>query len=220
MNKNRKRFGVGTNDAWYTTELREYSEERTSSNRRKQRVVWKCPFFRRWEKMLERCYSKPLHEKHPTYKGCTVCEEWLTFSNFRRWMENQDWEGKDLDKDLLQKGNKVYSPETCIFIKGVVNRFINSCSGSRGKYLIGCTSFNKTNSKFVAECQNPFSPENSSDGYIGEYITELEAHLAWKKRKHEYACQLADSEYVTDNRVYRVLVTTYKNYSILEDHIK
>lgn len=69
-----------------------------------------CPYYQRWRGMIRRCYSKAQLGKNPNYEGCTVCDEWLTFSNFKSWMEKQDWEGKELDKDLLVRGNKVYSP--------------------------------------------------------------------------------------------------------------
>ena len=73
--------------------------------------------------MLQRCYSESHLVRQPTYKGCSVCEEWLTFSNFKSWMEQQDWEGKQLDKDLLVYKNKIYSPETCVFVSSVINSF-------------------------------------------------------------------------------------------------
>ena len=65
-------------------------------------------------------------ERRPAYKDVVVRQEWLTFSNFKRWMEKQDWEGKQLDKDIIVLGNKVYSPETCAFVLGVTNGFITA----------------------------------------------------------------------------------------------
>lgn len=69
-----------------------------------------------WKNMLERCYSDELHSRYPTYKGCTVCDEWHNFQNFAEWMVAQDYDGKHLDKDIKVKGNKTYSPETCSFV--------------------------------------------------------------------------------------------------------
>ena len=82
----KKVYGVGINDADYTIKP-------TIENNRS-----KCMYYEKWIKMLQRCYSKSYQEKHPSYKGCSVCEEWLTFSNFKAWMETQDWKGKSLDK--------------------------------------------------------------------------------------------------------------------------
>lgn len=79
------------------------------------------PFYTRWMSMLQRCYDAGALSRDPAYAGVTVCEEWLIFSNFKAWMETKDWEGKCLDKDL--KGGDVYSPETCLFISGDLNRY-------------------------------------------------------------------------------------------------
>ena len=97
-------YGVGTNDAWYMIETTAGGE------------TYCCGYYQRWVAMLRRCYSKQMHRKFPTYKDCTVCDEWITFSNFRKWMETQDWQGKELDKDILFPGNKHYSPDNCVFV--------------------------------------------------------------------------------------------------------
>lgn len=101
-------FGVGINDVG-----------RVSNN--KNGANYRCPFYARWHSMITRCYSEKFQYKNPSYIGCSVCDEWLTFSNFKRWMEQQDWHGKDLDKDILVKGNRVYSPETCMFVDRKTN---------------------------------------------------------------------------------------------------
>lgn len=85
-----------------------------------------------WKHMLLRCYDKKEQLKHPTYIGCTICDEWLYFSNFKKWFdENYRWDLEEigirleLDKDLLSDGNvKIYSPKTCIFLPKNVNIFI------------------------------------------------------------------------------------------------
>ena len=96
----------------------------------------------------------------------------------------------------------------------VVNNFTLSSSSTRGKYLVG-VCWSKISSKYQAYCGNPITSKRE---HLGLYETELEAHLAWKKRKYELACILARSDYVTDKRVGKVLRETYKNYTRLEDH--
>jgi hypothetical protein len=191
-------YGVGINDSDYVTERKEKVNG-------KWKVLWKCPYYCRWRDMLARCYSEKYQERYPTYKGCTVIDEWLLFSNFKRWMEKQDWEGKDLDKDLLVEGNKVYSPETCVFVPQLVNSFLIDCGAIRGEYPIG-VSWRKALSKLQAYCRNPFTKKLE---HLGYFLDPDEAHEAWKKRKHELACQLADSEYVTDDRIKEVLRNKY-----------
>ena len=216
MSKKRLLCGIGINDADYVVNVQETTEERYPNGRKKPKLVWTCPYYNRWTNMLVRCYSKKYHVKRPTYTYCVVCEDWLTFSNFRKWMITKDWDGMHLDKDLLKEGNKAYSPETCVFISNKVNSFTIDRGSARGKYLIGCY-WDKPTKKFMSNCRNPFTKKKE---FLGYFDTELEAHLTWKKRKHELACQLAVSEYVTDERVKQVLLHKYENYTILEDHIK
>jgi hypothetical protein len=188
--------GVGINDAGYKVSLYEQIDG-------KKTLVWRCPYYSRWLRMLERCYYEKVHERQPTYTGCSVCEEWLTFSNFKRWMQSQDWEGKQLDKDLLVIGNKEYGPDACVFVTSVVNSFTSDSGNNRGDYPIGVTL---ERGKFKAQCRNPFTNKTEN---LGRFDCPDQAHLAWKIRKHELACQLADSEYVTDERVAQALRTRY-----------
>lgn len=190
--------GVGVNDANYN--VYEYGIVDG-----KHKAIWRCPFYNTWKNMLLRCYSEKEQLKHPTYKGCSVCEEWFTFSNFKAWMEQQDWEDKHLDKDLLKEGNKVYCPEWCVFADRKINNFVTDSGASRGAYMIG-VCWRKDVGKFVSNCNNPFTCDNEHLGYFTE---ELEAHLAWKRKKHEHACTLAESEYCNDPRLAEVLRTRY-----------
>lgn len=193
--------GVGVNDADYVVQRKEtvgYVD-----GKQKQKRVWVCAYYRAWKSMVERCYSTKLQEKYPTYKGCSVSEEWLTFSNFKAWMEKQDWEGNQLDKDLLIEGNKLYSPETCVFVSPMVNKFVNARGASRGKWQIG-VYWDKNAGKFMTQCGNPFS---GGQEYLGLFTCEEEAHQAWRKRKLELAHELAAIQ--TDERVAEALINRY-----------
>jgi hypothetical protein len=118
--KNRLVFGVGKNDADYVVH-----EEING-----KRVM--CPFYSVWSSMIRRCYSSVFHSKKPTYKNCFVAKEWLTFSTFKNWMRSQKWEGRELDKDILKIGNKLYSPDTCVFVTREVNILLVNSHVSSG----------------------------------------------------------------------------------------
>ena len=193
--------GIGLNDADYAVQRKEtigYVD-----GRRKQKLVWVCPYYSRWKEMLRRCYSTKLQERYPTYKGCTVSDEWLTFSVFKSWMEKQDREGKHLDKDLLIKGNKTYSSATCVFVTRAVNNFANDHKAKRGEWLIG-VDWHKPAGKLRALCNNPFTKKQE---HLGYFTCEQEAHEAWLKRKLELAHELAAIQ--TDPRVAKALVDRY-----------
>lgn len=171
-------YGIGFNDANYVT--RQMVNGKT---------VW-CKFYQVWTSMLKRCYDKKLQHRQQAYIGCSVSPEWHSFMAFKAWMETQDWEGNQLDKDLLFTGNKIYSPGTCVFVSGQLNSFVTDNSAARGEWPIGA-SYCKRASKFHAQCRNPFTRKNENLGY---FDSPQEAHEAWRKRKHEHACQFADQQ--------------------------
>ena len=200
-------YGVGVNDSPTPVQKNKKVNGKTV-------CVWRCTVYNRWIMMLQRCYSESYQRRKPTYKGCTVCDEWLYFSNFKSWMEQQDWEGKELDKDILFKGNKVYSPDTCIFVHGTVNIFIKDNKNNRGMYPIGVT-WNKSRGVFVSRVNNPITgiPE-----YLGSFNNPVDAHNLWKARKRELVLLLVGEGYITDTRIVESLLDRYKNQDIGGDN--
>ena len=196
--------GVGINDADYA--VKRWETVGYVNGKRKQRLVWICPFYQTWAGMLCRCYSAKYQERCPTYEGCTVSEEWERFSNFRAWMMEQDWENKQLDKDLLFEGNKAYSDETCVFVTGMVNNFTIDSGAVRGEWMIG-VHWHKGSGKFKSQCSNPFTKKQE---HLGLFICDEEAHQKWLKRKLELAKELAAIQ--TDERVAEALINRYSNY--------
>ena len=194
--------GVGINDADYKVTR---STSKMVDGKRVKKIEWRCPVYVTWVSMIVRCYSDKYQSKQTTYKGCTVCDEWLRFSNFRAWMIQQDYRGKELDKDLLFQGNKVYSPKTCVFVSNMVNTFMIGSDAKRGKYLIG-VNWHKASGKFVAQCCNPFLNKQE---HLGLFDTEQEAHEAWRTKKHELAVRYASKQ--EDPRLVKALLERYSN---------
>ncbi len=85
-----------------------------------------------WCNMLRRCYS----DKQTSYTHCTVSDEWLYYPNFKDWFDNNYRRGCEIDKDLVQKGNTIYSKELCIMIPKVLNRYLSGYHNSKGYCLI------------------------------------------------------------------------------------
>lgn len=196
--------GVGINDVDYAVYRREAV---IVGGKKKNKIVWQCPYYRAWKEMLSRCYSEALHKRRPTYIGCSVSEDWKYLSVFKAWMECQDWKGLQLDKDLLFEGNKVYSADTCVFVSQTVNKFTIDSGASRGELFIG-VSRDKASGKFKAQCSNPFTRKQE---YLGLFTSEQGAHIAWLKRKSELAHELAAIQ--TDPRVAKALIERYTNFS-------
>lgn len=197
-------YGIGINDADYVTQINETVSY--VDGKQKQKRIWTCPFYITWREMLRRCYSSKYKAHKPTYIGCYVWAEWLLFSNFKSWMQTQDWQGNQLDKDLLFQGNKVYSPETCLFVSGQVNNFLIDSGAARGEYMIG-VCWDAASSKFMAQCRNPFTKKGET---LGRFASEIEAHKAWLTRKLEHVHRLAELQ--TDERVAKALINRYIDY--------
>lgn len=178
-------YGKGVNDS--PTPIGATAKDKTTG---KLKLTYSCKFYSCWVSMLERCYSEKFHKNHPTYKDCYVCDEWLIFSNFKSWMETQDYEGKALDKDLLVYQNKVYSPETCVFIPKELNSFLVKNDVNRGDLPIGVTlaslihgKYTPTD-KFVAYCGHTTTKNSKRTSVrLGNFYTAVDAHRAWQAEK-------------------------------------
>ena len=193
--------GVGVNDLGYRTQV--YEDVTKDGGKRVRKTVFKCKYYAAWKNMLERCYSKKYLEINPTYIGTSVCSEWLSATAFKKWMEQQNWQGKCLDKDIIVPRSKLYSPETCAFVLEATNLFVLARDASRGEYPVG-VNLHKPTGKYRARCRNPFSGKNE---HLGLFSTPEEAHEAWRKHKHDLAQRVAATE--SDMRVVEALKKRY-----------
>ena len=150
--------------------------------------------YQYWQKMLARCYDAYYLNKHPSYINCYVCEEWHSFQNFINWFENNHYEIFEqkmaLDKDILIKGNKIYSPKTCCFVPQRINNLFLKKQNYRGEYPIGVYLHKKSN-KYVAQC-NIEEKGKEKRVWLGEYKTIEEAFYSYKMFKENYIKQVAD----------------------------
>lgn len=170
-------YGHGINDSNYLTNPKINGKTVT------------CPYYKKWAGMLERCYSKSYKEKNKTYKEATVCKEWLLFSNFKLWMMNQDWIGKELDKDLMVSGNKFYSPDTCVFLSPSINKILTDKNSSKGIYPNG-VCLHKQTGKYRARSLNGHGKRVC----LGLYQDSNTAFEAYKKFKLSVLRGLAEKE--------------------------
>jgi hypothetical protein len=187
----KKVYGVGVNDLDYPVHEFEYVRDE-KGNLKISKRIWTCPFYEVWRDMIKRCYNEKDQIKQPTYVGAWVCDEWLILSKFKAWMESKDWVGKQLDKDLLVVGNKVYSPETCLFISIELNQFFKDRSNDRGPYPLGVSMH--MSGEYYARCSDPFLGKRVS---LGLHSTPEAAHEAWRKYKHSLAlryCEILRNE--------------------------
>lgn len=147
-----------------------------------------------WSNMLKRCFDDKYKKKNLTYKNVSCCDKWLIYENFYEWLHSQEnfdkWlngSGWDLDKDILVKGNKVYSPETCCLVPNNVNKLFAKCNIS-GSY--------KRKDRYEVYCNNPFLNKME---YLGVYSSKKESSYAYKSYKEKIIKQVAQIEYSKGN---------------------
>lgn len=143
--------------------------------------------YDKWYNMISRCYDPNFHISYPTYKDCLVCDEWHNFQNFANWYEENYYEIDtkiELDKDILFKGNKIYSSRTCILVPKEINILLAKATANRGEYPIGVTLFR--NGKFKASIT-----KNNKVKHLGYYDNQILAFNAYKKAKEEYIKDIA-----------------------------
>lgn len=160
----------------------------------------KAPEYTRWINMLRRCYSLSDQEKHPTYIGCSVDPRWHDFQAFAEWHEKNYKEVGgvrfELDKDLLIDGNKVYSPENCIFLPKKINTFLSNKQSSNKSGVIG-VSWDKEHEKWRAQCHDFLTDKILN---LGRYYSTCEASDAYIKSR-KIQCENA-KQYMRDLGIY------------------
>ena len=169
--------------------------------------------YKLWCRMLVRCYSESFKKKQPTYEGCEVSDKFKSYEYFYEWCQkqigfNNDGNGNPfhLDKDLLIKGNKVYSEDSCVFMPKEINLLLTKREALRGKHLIG-VSWKKANKAFVATVNK----NKGNSKWLGYFKTELEAFNAYKQAKESFVKEQANKwKDKIDPRAYNALM----NYTV------
>jgi len=147
--------------------------------------------YDRWNNMLKRCYSKRYKNNKKSYNGCSVCDEWQNYQNFARWFDENYYqiEGCEMhiDKDILIKNNKVYSPDTCIIVPEFINSMFTNRKAERGALPLG-VNWNEDHQKYQSACCDPLGKRHR----LGYFDTPEKAFDAYKRKKEEVIKKVAD----------------------------
>ena len=163
--------------------------------------------YSRWMGIINRCYRNVEYDKNTRYADCVLCDEWTYFSNFNSWFEDPEngyQEGYEIDKDILVKGNKVYSPETCCFVPPEINKAV-------------MTKFNKAKESVGVWCRNgKFEAYVHSHGkthFLGTYTMREDAFTAYKNVKKQYIKELAE-KYFQEGKITKKVYDALMKYEI------
>lgn len=167
--------------------------------------------YNTWQSVLERVYNKDIQRQFPTYIGSSLCEEWHNFQIFADWYDENFYEIEGhrmcLDKDILHRHNKIYSPENCVFVPNNINTLFIKCDSVRGNFPIGVTQDGKYN--LHVHC----SDNHSKQIKIGEFKIgqEKEAYKCYKTYKENLIKEVAD-EY--EDRIPKIVYDAMYRYEV------
>jgi len=168
------------------------------------------PRYYTWKSMLSRCYNENYHKRRPTYIDCTAYEEWHNYQNFAKWYEDNYYEIDGykmcLDKDILYKGNKIYSPDTCIFVPDAINNIFIKSRPSMSSLPVG-VALTRNKTKYKATC----ALGHEDIHYLGQFDTPEEAFTVYKEFKENHIKQVADK---FKDKIPKILYETMYNYEV------
>jgi hypothetical protein len=178
LGQRKKIYGIGINDSEYN--VRVFINGKTSE---------RCPYYSAWTSMLNRCYSDKFHKRQESYKDCIVCDEWLTFTNFKKWMKTKNWKGKAIDKDIIKQGNKIYCPDYCEFVPKEINQIVTD--GGNKNELPNGVCHNKRDGNYKAQIS-----KRGKHIHLGYFDNIKEANMAYRKAKKEHITEVAIENYI------------------------
>jgi len=147
-----------------------------------------CCFYKTWRSMIRRCYSGKSLLSSSSYSEISVSPEWLKFLTFKAWMVAQNWRGMELDKDVMYPGNKIYGPDTCVFVSSKVNKLLNCNRAARGLLPIG-VSYHKRIGRYEANIS-----KYGKSFHLGYYDTPEVAAEVYQESKRLYILSVACCE--------------------------
>lgn len=156
--------------------------------------------YKTWCSILQRSFNEQYKKRCSVYQDVICCDEWLLFDNFYEWLHKQENFDKwicgdkwDIDKDILVKGNKIYSPNLCTLVLHSVNSLFTKSDKARGNLPIGVSKHYK---KYQVSCQNTLLNHRE---FLGTYDTPEDAFIVYKKYKENLIKKVAQEEYSKGN---------------------
>ena len=151
--------------------------------------------YNTWSSILRRCYDPKFHEKEPSYIGTEMNKDWLNFQNFGYWDKENYYEipgqTMQLDKDILIKGNKIYSPDTCVYVPHHINSLFTIRKNNRGELPLGVFETNKgKKGHYSIQCNTMFGDKKQIRRH--GYSTIEDAFYAYKELKEQEIKRVAD----------------------------
>lgn len=171
--------------------------------------------YKMWHSMFVRCYSDLSNKIRPTYDNVFVNKQWHNYENFYEWVHTQSnferftyQDMCELDKDILIKHNKEYSPQKCFLVPHNVNALFTRRERCRGRYPIGVHL--SENNRYIAQCNNP---KIGRQEYLGVYTNPEDAFYSYKQYKEKVIKEVAYEEFCK-GRITKECFEAMNNYNV------
>lgn len=161
----------------------------------------RTPEYNTWSSMIRRCHDPNFISREPTYEGCIIVDDWYCYQDFGYWYTDNYYEvpgeKMQLDKDILVKNNKVYGPDTCIFVPHHINSLFTTRKNRRGELPIGVFYTNKySTNRYSVRCNTMFGDRKTIT--VHGFTDPTEAFETYKELKEQEIKRVADyySDYI------------------------
>lgn len=146
-----------------------------------------------WKDILRRCYDEEHRDKSPTYKDVIICDEWHNFQNFAKWYDNNYYQidnyRMQVEKDIINKGNRIYSPENCVIVPEFINNLFIQQKSTRGEYPIGVSM---CNNRLRARLKKLINGKQK-EFHLGYFDTPEQAFEKYKFEKEKHIKEVAEN---------------------------
>ena len=158
----------------------------------------------RYSNMKARC-GKEYQDRNPRYCGTYMCDEWLKDRKaYYKWLDENYYvvdseKQMDIDKDILQYGNKQYHPNLCLIVPHSMNTFFENIE-------VGKTSitYNKKTKKYRVKVSDDKKSIVSSD--IASYNEALDTFCDIKQGILVRKAKVLQSQ--IPDKVYQAMMNT------------
>lgn len=159
--------------------------------------------YAHFHSMFNRVFGKSALKHRETYRDCNIDEHFHNFQVFAEWCNKQvgfSEDGWQLDKDILIKGNRTYSPMACVFVPNAINCIF--AAGTKNDTLPKGVYWKPKRACYVSavSVDNKFK-------HLGYFNTIDDAKAAYDKAKIDEVCRVAEKyRSRIDKRVYEILL--------------
>ncbi|MGV8568087.1 MAG: hypothetical protein ACWA7E_08660 [Pseudomonas asiatica] len=162
-------------------------------NSGRRRKAMEMPYFKTgrgtpykaWHNMMRRAYGP---KKAAAYEDCSVCRKWWDYQEFAAWYSVQPYAFEadaELDKDILDPLNTMYSPANCTVVPKSLNLIFKDSRKLRAKLPRG-VYVHSSESGFAAQISRY---GNATD--LGHFDSPADAFEAYKQARQAYGQELA-----------------------------